>query len=166
MLDNVPTGDYTVLDNGAQNGPQFSPERYTFIGWRMTAASGGRAPRSGAGEGSIIKAGDTVTLSGDVTLRGVWQCKLKYDANGGSGKLPNDGNEILQYVDDKVTAAAGSGLTSGDGTFHHWNTNPDDSGAKYPAGSSFTIKDDRQQHIHPDVQTQRLGASAVHRTGI
>jgi Listeria-Bacteroides repeat domain (List_Bact_rpt). len=71
----------------------------------------------------------------------MWNCKLRYDANEGTGTLPEGGNEITKYVGDSVTTAGGGDLTRNGNAFDHWNTQQDDSGKKYPSGQSFVIKD-------------------------
>ena len=145
---------YTVLDNNVNDDstPSFHPA-YEFAGWKITASSGsasprpnGSAPRSGSGTDGIIEAGDKITLSGNVTLKAVWKCNLTYDANEGGpdSAVPNNGDAIEQYVDDKVTVQDGSGLKNGELVFAYWSTTANDqSGSKhYNKNDTFTIKED------------------------
>ena len=153
VINEVPTTvEYPVLGNDpdSESNPSFAPDGYEFAGWKLVSGTGGSSPRptavsGGAGADGLYHEGDTVATdalaSGNVTLKAMWNCKLRYDANEGSGTLPENGSEITKYVGDGVTAASGGDLTRDGNAFDHWNTKADDSGAKYPAGQSFVIKD-------------------------
>ena len=153
VINEVPTTvEYPVLGNDpdSESNPSFAPDGYEFAGWKLVSGTGGSSPRptavsGGAGADGLYHEGDTVATdalaSGNVTLKAMWNCKLRYDANEGSGTLPENGSEITKYVGDGVTAASGGDLTRDGNAFDHWNTKADDSGAKYSAGQSFVIKD-------------------------
>ena len=153
VINEVPTTvEYAVLGNDpdSHSNPSFALDGYEFVGWKLVSATGGSSPRpttvsGGAGADGLYHEGDTVAtndlVSGSVTLKAMWNCKLRYDANEGTGTLPEGGNEMTKYVGDSVTTAGGGDLTRNGNAFDHWNTHPDDSGKKYPSGQSFVIKD-------------------------
>ncbi|WP_298738887.1 InlB B-repeat-containing protein, partial [uncultured Treponema sp.] len=66
----------------AQNA--FTYDGYDFTSWN-TAADG---------SGTSYKAGEKLTLTADITLYAQWEkiifCTIKFDANGGEGKIPDD----------------------------------------------------------------------------
>ena len=147
-------GKYIVLANDpdSQLNPSFKPD-YEFAGWKIAASSGGASPRtngaaarSGAGTDGIIAAGEKMTLSSNITLQAVWKCNLTYHANGGSPEsaVPNSGNAIDRYVDDKVTVEDGSKLTKGDLVFAYWSTTENNATGSqhYNKGDTFTVKKD------------------------
>ena len=71
----------------------------------------------------------------------MWQVKLKYDANGGTGEIPENGEAIPVFVDSTATAASGSNLTRSGARFDHWNTKPNDNGTKFQPGQNMIMKD-------------------------
>ena len=156
VIHDVPTAEeYAVLGNDPQNesNPSFAPDGYTFAGWKLVVGTGGssptpRATSGSAGEDGLYHEGDTVATAdltgGSVTLKAMWNCKLRYDANEGSGTLPGDGNDITQFVGDNVTVANGSGLKLGDLSFAYWSTTANDEtgSTHYSPSARFVIKED------------------------
>jgi Listeria-Bacteroides repeat domain (List_Bact_rpt). len=153
VINDVPTtAEYAVLDNDPQNesNPSFAPVGYTFAGWKLISGTGGssptpRAASGGASADGLYHEGDTVPTdalaSGSVTLKAMWQVKLKYDANGGTGEIPENGEAIPVFVDSTATAASGSNLTRSGARFDHWNTEPNDNGTKFQPGQNMIMKD-------------------------
>ena len=152
VINDVPaTAEYAVLGNDPQSegNPSFAPDGYTFAGWKLVP-SAGSSPRptaisGGAGSDGLYHEGDTIATDdlagGSVTLKAVWQVMLQYDANGGTGDLPENGEAIPVLIDGSATAASGGNLTRSGARFSHWNTKANDNGAKYQPGQSFTLKD-------------------------
>ena len=156
VINEVPTSEeYAVLGNDPQNetNPSFAPDGYTFAGWKLVSGTGGssptpRAASGSAGEDGLYHEGDTVATadltSGSVTLKAMWNCKLRYDANEGTGALPEDGKDITQFVGDSVTVANGSGLKQGSMSFAYWSTsaNNETGSTHYSPSANFVIKED------------------------
>ena len=156
VINEVPTSEeYAVLGNDPQNenNPSFAPDGYTFAGWKLVSGTGGssptpRAASGSAGEDGLYHEGDTVATadltSGSVTLKAMWNCKLRYDANEGTGALPEDGKDITQFVGDSVTVANGSGLKQGSMSFAYWSTSANNEIGRthYSPSANFVIKED------------------------
>ncbi len=103
---------------------------YTFNGWNT----------SNDGNGTHYNAGATFTISTNTTLFAEWtinQYTLAYDANGGTGTLPE--GDTYDYG-TKVDVGSGSGLSNGDLVFAGWNTAQDGSGENYNEGAKITIE--------------------------
>ena len=64
---------------------------------------------------------------------------LDYDANGGSGTVPN---AVTQHIGTTTTVADGSVLSYADHVFSRWHTQADGGGISYTAGSDFTFNYD------------------------
>ena len=167
VVNDVPTTEeYAVLGNDPQSegNPGFAPDGYTFAGWKLIPSTGS-SPRptavsGGAGTDGLYHEGDTVATddltSGSVTLKAMWNCQLRYDANGGTGTLPENGSDITQYVGDNVTVADGSDLKQGTMNFAYWSTSANDEtgSTHYSPSSQFVIKDDTVLYaIYSDAPT-------------
>ncbi|MGG9970145.1 beta strand repeat-containing protein, partial [Ferruginibacter sp. SUN002] len=63
---------------------------------------------------------------------------VTYDANGGTGSVPTDGN-TYNYNDLVTVQTNSGGLTKAGFTFDGWNTAADGSGSSYPADNSTTF---------------------------
>jgi uncharacterized repeat protein (TIGR02543 family) len=99
-----------------------------FIGWRVNTG----------GSGTLYAAGDTYTVTGDVTFYAQWQgpCTVTYHANGASGAAPD-----AQTVDpgtEITLQGAGSMIYTGK-QFIGWNTNANGTGASYAVGDLYTV---------------------------
>lgn len=62
---------------------------------------------------------------------------LTYDANGGVGAVPVDGNAYV--VGDVVTVAGAAGLSRDGFSFGGWNTAADGAGSQHPVGGSLVV---------------------------
>jgi len=106
-----------------------APADKRFAGWNTRAD----------GSGTDAAAGGTIAMiSGGLTLYAKWvdtYYTVTYDANGGTGTVPTDGNRYAAGA--SVTAAtAPAGLTApADKTFAGWNTESDGSGTDVAAGT-------------------------------
>lgn len=132
---------YTITfeNNGGSGGPTTqainanetgvltaqTPSRvgYSFRGW--DTSSDAVTP--------VYLPGDNITLTEDITLYAVWDIwtyTLTFDANGGSGEVPDDvflmGTEVTTIGSEKPKAAKR--------TFILWNTAADGSGESYYPG--------------------------------
>ncbi|MGA1569055.1 MAG: glycine-rich domain-containing protein [Ilumatobacteraceae bacterium] len=109
------------------------------------AAQNGAASTGGGGAGSSLTAGGDTRVggaggSGVVVLRYRQPAySLTYNANGGSGTVPNDTVGALP-----LTVASGNALTSGSLAFLRWNTSSDGSGTDFEPGSSYSSGADLQ----------------------
>ena len=152
VINDVPTtAEYSVLGNDPNHSenPSFAPDGYEFAGWKPISRTSGASPRStpisgGAGADGLYHEGDTIAAddlkSGSVTLQAMWKVTLTYDANGGTGSLPENGEPIPVLVDGTETAASGGSLTRSGARFDHWNTKPNDNGTKYQPGHNLVMK--------------------------
>lgn len=126
--------EYTVL---GQADTGITRDGYTFKGWNTKAD----------GSGTVYAAGDTITVTEDVTLYAQWEetvtdlqptYTVTYNANGGEG----DSVVNPHYEGMSVTLAANT-FTAPDGyAFKGWNTKADGSGTAYAAGDTITITGD------------------------
>lgn len=110
----------------AQNA--FTYDGYDFTGWN-TASDG---------SGTSYKAGAKLTLTADITLYAQWEkiifCTIKFDANGGEGKVPDD----ITIASGKQTTLPAVELTKDGYIFAGWNTATDGSGTNYEDKASIT----------------------------
>ena len=131
----VPTDShsYSSSDNTVTvlgNTGSLAKTGYTFNGWNA----------SNDGTGTHYSVGSTFTISANTTLYAEWtinQYTLTYNANGGTGTLPE--GDTYDYG-TKVEVGSGSGLSNGDLVFAGWNTAQDGSGENYNEGSKITIE--------------------------
>lgn len=121
------TEEYAV--NGSATVSDFVPvkEGYKFTGWKSSA------------DDKIYQAGDSVTMSSDVTLTAQWEEALTvvYDANGGTGEVPEA--VILEIADKgkEIEVAEPTGLTRTDYKFVGWLSSADDK--VYQPGDTITV---------------------------
>ena len=98
----------------------------TFLGWQDAS-------------GNLYKAGDQITMNGNVALTAQWKMDptytITYDANGGTGTTVDPRG---YYAGDPAPAAA-NGFTNPGYTFAGWNTKADGSGTACPAGATLMI---------------------------
>jgi len=113
------------------SGSGLSMNGYAFSGWNTSAD----------GSGTNYNAGSSYTPTAptpSITLYAKWNVAytVSFNANGGSGTLPN-----AQTVNagSSITLPSGSGLSMSGYTFGGWNTSADGSGTNYNAGASYTV---------------------------
>ena len=110
----------------AQNA--FTYDGYDFTGWNT----------ADDGSGTSYEAGAKLTLTADITLYAQWEkiifCTIKFDANGGEGKVPDD----ITIASGKQTTLPAVELTKDGYIFAGWNTATDGSGANYEDKASIT----------------------------
>ena len=116
----VNAGSSTTLPNGSG----LTKSGYTFIGW-STAADG---------TGTNYPADSSFIPIADITLYARWTYILTFNANGGSGTIPN----MAVNPGSSITLPDGSSLTRSGYTFGGWDTDAPGTGTNYPAGSSLT----------------------------
>ena len=123
----------TVLGNTGT--PALTKQYHTFGGWN-TQANGG---------GTTYQAGNSFNMpSSAVILYALWvpdTYTVTYDANGGTGNVPVDGNSPYE-VGESVTVLGNVGtpvLTKQYHTFGGWNTQADGNGTPYQAGNQFNM---------------------------
>ena len=102
---------------------------FTFTGWNTSAD----------GTGTSYAAGDSLTLTGDLTLYAQWTANrtdtISYNSQGGSSVTPTTG-----FDGASVSLADGPSLAGY--TFAGWNTSADGTGTSYAAGDSLTLTGD------------------------
>lgn len=132
---------YTITfeNNGGSGGPTTqainanetgvltvqTPSRagYSFVGW--DTSSDAVTP--------VYLPGDSIALTEDITLYAVWDIwtyTLIFDANGGSGEVPDD----VFLMGTEVTTIGSKKPTAKGRTFILWNTAADGSGESYYPG--------------------------------
>ncbi len=112
---------YTIPAN------QFEREHYTFQNWATQADGGGFTYDAGA----VIP-----SVTANMTLYAIWRIDtstVTFNANGGTGTMPSG------TVDYGTSYAIPDNTFTRTGyTFDHWNTQADDGGTTYSAGSTIT----------------------------
>lgn len=102
---------------------------YTFAGWGLSADT----------TTVSYSAGSNFTTDADTVLYAIWTPwthTITFDANGGSGTLPND---FTKTTDVDSALIPDSSLTSRGYIFKYWCTQPSGSGGtKYYAGDGYT----------------------------
>lgn len=122
----------TVLSNSGN----LTRTDYSFDGWNTSTG----------GTGTAYAPGDSLSISGDLTLYAQWEpvqapttYSVTYNGNGNdSGFVPVD--DALYASGDTVTVLANTGDLAVDGSvFDSWNTSDDGTGISYSPGDSFEI---------------------------
>jgi uncharacterized repeat protein (TIGR02543 family) len=110
------------------NGSGLTRSGYTFGGWNTNTS----------GTGTAYKAGDSYTVTANVTLYAKWDINytVTYNVNGGSGTAPTSQTAVNGST---ITLSNGSGLSRTFYTFGGWNTNTSGTGTAYKAGDSYTV---------------------------
>jgi len=106
---------------------------YDFAGWNTSA--------TGCGTG--YAAGDSVTITGNITLYAKWDplptYTVTYQPNGvTSGNVPVDFNQYLAGETATVLDNTGN-MSIENYTFTGWNTSPDRNGTDYSAGALIMV---------------------------
>ena len=105
---------------------------YEFVGWNTKAD----------GSGASYDAGESLTLTTDLTLYAQWKEIIKYytlsfNANAGSGSMNS-----IELEEGKKFTIPSNPFTRTDYEFVGWNTKADGSGASYAAGENLTLTTD------------------------
>ena len=122
-------GDLVVVPKAS-----LSRENYYFLGWSTSATA----------QSAMYKSGDEVVLYEDTTLYAVWKCKYKectvvFDANGGSGKTPDD-LKLFSGIAGTIPKAS---LSRTGFYFLGWSTDKAATAAQYTSGKSITVTSNR-----------------------
>jgi uncharacterized repeat protein (TIGR02543 family) len=100
----------------------------TFAGWNTQAN----------GTGTNYNAGDSYTVTGNITLYARWSgtVTVTFNINGGSGTTPS-----VQTASwgSSIMLPSVSGLTRSGYIFGGWNTQADGTGTNYAAGASYPV---------------------------
>ena len=106
----------------------FTKANHEFIGWNTKAD----------GSGTSYTAGQSVALSGNITLYAIWirQYTVGFNANGGTGTVAS-----IVTTGTTVTLPANA-FTRSKHRFDRWNTKADGSGTSYSAGQTITLSGD------------------------
>lgn len=105
---------------------------YVFAGWNTDQL----------GNGSPYLEGDTFTITSDVSLYAQWAVAytVTYDANGGTGQVPQDTNYYSKNDSTLVLSNSEADPLVRTGYFFTgWNTLPDGLGDSYTAGTYITM---------------------------
>lgn len=125
----VPINDTSVIIDRFSKGHLYR-DGWTFFKWNTTAD----------GKGTYYEDGATINpFTDNMSLFAIWKPCVAYDANGGTGALP----ETHSYdIGADVTVADKPGTLERVGyVFNGWNTAADGSGTHYEAGNTFKIYD-------------------------
>ena len=113
-------GETTDADTAIPIAPNgYTRDGYTFQTWNTKAD----------GTGDTYRPGDSITLTGDITLYAQWkanQYAVAYAPNGGDGSMPD---QTFSY--DQTQALSSSQFTRPGWTFTGWNTKADGTGTAY-----------------------------------
>ena len=114
-------------------GSGLSRSGYVFSGWNTSAY----------GTGTNYNAGESYTVTSDITLYAKWNRAASYtvtfDINGGNGTAPAAQTAV---EGSGITIPPGDGLFKAGYSFGGWNTNAGGTGTNYNAGASFTVTRD------------------------
>ena len=132
----TPPGAQTAADGSSitlPGGGGLTRDGYTFGGWNTSAS----------GTGTNYAAGQSYTVSGNITLYAKWNSAgtsasytVTFSANGGTGTAPP---AQTVNADDGITLPSGSGLARIGFVFVGWNTSAAGTGTTYAAGQSYTV---------------------------
>lgn len=113
-------GETTDADTAIPIAPNgYTRNGYTFQTWNTKAD----------GTGNTYRPGDSITLTGDITLYAQWkanQYAVAYAPNGGDGSMPD---QTFSY--DQTQALSSNQFTRPGWTFTGWNTKADGTGTAY-----------------------------------
>jgi uncharacterized repeat protein (TIGR02543 family) len=98
---------------------------YTFGGWNTSAD----------GTGTNYSAGSSYTPAGNITLYAKWIYAVTFNANGGSGTVPDS---VAVFPGSGIILPSGDGLSKSGNLFGGWNTNSAGTGTNYNVGTSYT----------------------------
>ena len=100
---------------------------HSFAGWNTNQQGTGTTYAPGVG---------AFPLTGNVTLYAKWRSTITYNANGGTGDVPNP----QSGVDGNITLDANpSNLVNGDLVFDQWSLTEDGSADNYGSGATFPL---------------------------
>ena len=124
------TGDMSsILTESSATIPSntFTRDKYRFTGWNT----------SPDGSGTAYSAGQTISVTSDVTLYAIWVAvhTVTFDANGGSGSTASIQTEGALIVPSNAFTRSGY-------VFNGWNTSPDGTGTAYSEGQTTTVTSD------------------------
>lgn len=130
----VPTDDKKYLDkeNATVLGEDtLVKEGYEFVGWNTKAD----------GSGKDYATGDTIVMTGDITLYAKWKpltYHITYDGNGHTGgTAPADTKDYM--LKEQATVLGEETLVKAGHEFIGWNTKADGSGIDYSKDDVLTI---------------------------
>ena len=105
----------------------FTRDKYRFSGWNT----------SPDGSGTTYSAGQTITITDNVTLYAIWIAvhTVTFDANGGSGSIAAIQTEGALTIPSNTFTLSGY-------AFNGWNTSPDGTGTAYSEGQTTTVTSD------------------------
>ena len=105
----------------------FTRDKYRFSGWNT----------SPDGTGTTYSAGQTISITSNVTLYAIWIAvyTISFNANGGSGSIASIETEGALTIPSNAFTLSGY-------AFNGWNTSPDGTGTAYSAGQSITVTSD------------------------
>lgn len=139
----VPLGDYTLEDQGT-----LGQEHFSFAGWNTTAD----------GTGTTYQSGDTITLTGDITLYAMWsanQYNLSYNGNGATGGAVPVDSETYTAGSDAIVQTENT-LVKDENNFAGWNTAADGTGTTYQSGDVFTLTGDTTLYAMWNIKTYKI----------
>ena len=145
------TKAYQAGDSATVAGTIFTYDGYEFNGWKDAA-------------GTSYKAGDPITITGNVTLTAQWTAApttpvttytVKYDSNSGTGTM----TDPKAYESGTTATVMGNTFTKAGYTFTGWTTAADGTGTTYQPDASITMTSNvtlyaqwKQNEVLPGVQ--------------
>ena len=123
-------GETTDADTTIPIAPNgYTRDGYTFQTWNTKAD----------GTGDTYRPGDSITLTGDITLYAQWKADkaaLHYDANANTatGDTPDS-----EGVTDGTITVSKNGYANVGYTFTGWNTKPDGTGSTIQPGDAVKL---------------------------
>ena len=131
----------------------FTRTGYEFSGWNTKAD----------GSGTPYADGQTVNITGDLTLHAQWtplKYTVQFDANGGTGSMPDQ-----TFTHDEPQALNVHQFKFEGFGFDSWNTEKDGSGTKYHDGEKITVTGDMMLYAQWDADMHTVTFIANGGTG-
>lgn len=117
-----------------------SKENCTFTGWN-TKADGTGSSFSPDAKITVTKGAPTNELFAQWKETKKWTATIKYNANGGSGSIADQTQEVTDATTYSMTVKGIENITNSGNTFQYWNTKADGSGTQYAANSKWEAKE-------------------------
>lgn len=148
----APTFTVTYNANGSSSGsvpvdgssPYACSSNATVLGNTGNLAKAGKAfggwnTESGGGGTTYAPGATIINITDNIILYAKWETaySVTYNANGGSGSVPSDGNSYANGA--TVTVLDKNTLTKSDYVFAGWNTKSDGTGTWYDPSETFSM---------------------------
>ena len=113
-----------------------SKDGYQFTGWN-TKSDGTGTTYAAESKIVVTKENPSNELFAQWKEVKKWSATIKYNANGGSGSIAEQKEDVVDAEKKSLTIKGIEGITNSGYTFSHWNTKADDTGTKYSSNTQW-----------------------------